>query len=199
MNIGSGLLRVVAVAFLVICLGAGLSHAQVTPDLNSWTDTWFKIFLTRNVFHYRDIGILPKPLYRQSQTSPLPAYMYINSWDSVSEVLQVIFYTPDPDNGTYDKSRFETIDLQYFAGTDLKFVCAGEVVSGGTELGFTIYFKGVKNKSGNFVLGGETNLTTLGGYYLEVDDSPGSTERWAGSMKINGNMIPLSKLPPALQ
>lgn len=199
MNIRSGLLRVVAVAVLVTCLGVGLSHAQVLPNLSSWTNTWFKVFLTRNVFHYGDIDVLPTPSYRQSGTSPVPAYMYINSWDSVNGVLQVILYPPDPDNGTYDKSRFETIDLQYFAGNDLKFVCAGEVVSSdGTTLGFTMYFKGVK-KSGNFVLGGYTNLTTLGGYYLEVDNAPGSTERWAGSMTIKGNMIPVTRVPSVLQ
>lgn len=199
MNIRSGLLRVVAMAVLVTCLGVGLSHAQVTPDLNSWTDTWFKVFLTRNVFHYGNIDVLPTPSYRQSGTSPLPAYMYINSWDSVNGVLQVILYPPDPDNGTYDPSIFETIDLQYFAGTDLKFVCAGEMVSNGTAIGFTMYFKGVKNKSDNFVLGGYTNLTTLGGYYLEIDNAPGSTERWAGSMTIKGDMIPVAKVPLVLR
>jgi len=124
--------------------------------------------------------------------------MYINSWDANTRVLQSIVYYPDPDTHTYDKASFQTIDLNYFAGTDLKFVCSGNVDSNGTTFGFTMRFKGVKT-SGNFVLGGSTNLTTLGGYYVERDNVSPFTERWAGSIAFTGNMIPLTKVPSALK
>ena len=46
---------------------------------------------------------------------------------------------------------------------------------------------------------GSTTLSTMGSSLLEIDDVPGSTERWAGSAKLSGPMVPVSTLPPPLQ
>ena len=43
-------------------------------------------------------------------------------------------------------------------------------------------------------LGGVTTLKTLGGYYFEIDDIEGSTERWFGSFSITGPMVPESRV-----
>jgi hypothetical protein len=61
-----------------------------------------------------------------------------------------------------------------------------------------VLFVGRRNAQGNFVLGGITNMKTLGGYSLEIDDVPDSTERWGGSVKVAGPMVPESKVHPAL-
>jgi len=66
------------------------------------------------------------------------------------------------------------------------------------KLGGIFAFNGKRNLAGDFVLGGVTTVKTLGGYYFELDDIEGSTERWAGSFSITGPMVPESKVPDVL-
>jgi hypothetical protein len=87
-----------------------------------------------------------------------------------------------------------TIAIHYFAGSDLKFVGTSQLAVGGITLDFIFYFTGKKNAAGNFILTA-TKVKTLGGFVVEIDDVPGSDERWAGSVKITGPMVPASKVP----
>jgi len=64
------------------------------------------------------------------------------------------------------------------------------------SLSLLFVFTGKRNKTNtNFIMDGTTKLGTMGSYLLEIDDFPGSTERWAGAGKISGPMVPESKLP----
>jgi hypothetical protein len=164
------------------------------PDLSIWVGKWFKVTVTLSGFHFADLDAKPTPPYRISDS--FPAYLKIGSWGG-NGVLQTIVYTKDQ-TGNWDPANPVLMDFYYFAGSQLNFVCSSEVDTGNSQFGFTIRFKGVRNKAGNFVLGGDTFLATSGAHYVEVDDVPNSTERWAGSLKLGGNMIPESKVPPVL-
>jgi hypothetical protein len=96
--------------------------------------------------------------------------------------------------GQWDPNPVATIAIHYFAGSDLKFVGTSQLVVGGITLDFIFYFTGKKNAAGNFILTA-TKVKTLGGFVVEIDDVPGSDERWAGSVKITGPMVPASKVP----
>jgi hypothetical protein len=61
-----------------------------------------------------------------------------------------------------------------------------------------ILFQGKRNKVGDFV-NSLSVMKTLGGAITEIDDVPGSTERWAGTLKLSGKRIDESKLPPELR
>ena len=95
----------------------------------------------------------------------------------------------------------DTVNIYYFAGSDLKFVGSAQVNDpSGTSLNLLYVFTGKWNPAkANFVMGGPTKLSTMGGSIFEIDDFPGSTERWAGTTKLSGPMVPVSKLPLELQ
>ncbi len=181
--------------FILTCFAAGISHAQTVPDLSKWVNTWFKITLTTNVFHFSDIGVRADPPYRFTEAGN-PAYLKIFAWDEANHALQAEVFVKQA--GVWDPNVSIPLNMEYFAGDGLKFVCSSILNTGSTVNGFIILFKGKLDASGNFVLGGKTFLKSLGGYYFEIDDLPGSNERWAGSAVIQGNMIPVSKVPSVL-
>jgi hypothetical protein len=185
------------------CFMIGTAQAQtpgVIPDLNSWVGTWFKLTLTRTVYHFSNYGVKPTPSTPTAQAMG-SAYMQVTGWNPSALPLGTMtasIYIKDHDTGQWIPTPFATLDIPYFAGSDLKFIGSTQIVTlGDVTLNFTFFFTGQKT-GGKFVLGGVTNVKTLGGYMLEIDDVPGSTERWAGSVKISGPMVPESKVPPIL-
>jgi hypothetical protein len=174
----------------------GISQAQAVPDLSIWADTWFKVKLAVTVYHYSDIGVKPTPNY-QITPLPDPAYLHIVDWVEGAQTLQTVIYYKDP-TGNWNPAVSVPADMIYFAGSDLKFVCSSTVDTGTMQNGLIIFFKGKRDIGGNFILGGKTNMKSLGGYYFESDNVPGSTERWAGSAVVSGKMVPLSKVPSVL-
>jgi len=190
------LLNVLMAAVFITCFTLGTAHAQgEPPDLTRWVGTWFKLTLTANVYHYSNIGVKPSPSYRVTDAES-GIYMKIAGWDAGTRILQATAYPKE--GGVYSPLVSIPLDMNYFAGDGLKFVCSSFVDEAGMQNGFILFFKGKLNTAGDFVLGGETNFKSLGGYYLETDDVPGSTERWAGSATLVGKMIPLSKVPSIL-
>ena len=195
----AGLLVFVLVAVsLLAWFDCGTARAQTLPNLSIWENTWFKVKLTATVYRFEDIGQKPKG---KPVTAPGDlAYLKIVSWSPVDEktgTLALRVY-PQVSKGVFSPDVSIDVGLSYFAGSDLNFVCYGQADTGFTEMGFLIFFKGKQDKSGNFVLNGKTYLKTLAGFYLEEDDVPESTERWAGSAALKGAMVPESKVPPAL-
>lgn len=186
------LIAVAVCTFSVIEVG----RAQTYPDLSIWVDHWFKVKLSKTVYHFEDIGVKPTTGYPLTPL-PNPAYLKITGWDPDEHFLTANVYTKDH-TGNWNPAEYTAIQINYFAGSQLKFVGSCLISSPGLQIGFSIYFKGKRDLSGDFILGGETFLATMGGYFFEMDDDPESTERWAGSASITGNMIPLSKVPPAL-
>jgi hypothetical protein len=196
------LLKVVVVAVFVTCFALGMAHAQIKgvyPDLGDWADTWFKVSLTRTVYCFDDVGVKSVPSYPVPQTMGT-VYLKITSWDGINHILTADIYVKDHDTGQWVTTPFATIDIEYFSGTALKFIASAQFVSpGDVTLNLVFVFTGKKDLSNNFVLGGVTKLGTTASSMLEIDDVEGSTERWAGSVKLSGPMVPVSKLPDPLK
>ena len=82
------------------------------------------------------------------------------------------------------------MNIQYFAGTALKFIGSAQVVTpNDVTMNLIFVFTGKKNLDGDFIMGGITKLGTIASNMLEIDDAEDSTERWAGSVKLSGPMV----------
>ena len=191
-------LKVLMVAVFITCFAVGAVHAQV-PNLSIWANTWFKVTVSETTYHFSNIGVKPTPGYPVTQ-SDAASYLKITGWDTTTpgaEFLIADVYAKDA--GIWILAG--TLNIFYFAGSNLKFIgsCRFENPAGVT-LNLLIVFTGRRNKANtNFIMDGTTKLGTTGSSIVEIDDFPGSTERWAGSVKIGGPMVPVSKLPLALQ
>ena len=160
-------------------LSAQLTH-KCFPNLSDWVDTWFKVSLTRTVFHYPDVGVKPNPSYQLAQSMG-KFYLHITGWNDTTHILTADIYAKDHDTGLWVTTPFATIDVQYFAGTALEFVGSAQLVTpSDVTMNLLFVFTGKQNLAGNFILGGITKLSTMASSMLEIDDVPGSTERWAG-------------------
>jgi hypothetical protein len=199
MKTGRVLVTTLFVLAFVACFIFSTAHAQVpgqVPDLSIWVNTWFKVKLTSTVYHFDNIGVKPTPGYTLSESAGT-SYIHITDWDTTTTPADP-FLVAD----VYGKEsgiwiQVNTVNIYYFAGSNLKFVGTAQVDDPtGTSLSLLFVFTGKRNKTNtNFIMDGTTKLGTMGSYLLEIDDFPGSTERWAGAGKISGPMIPESKLP----
>jgi len=200
---------VLMVAVFIPCVALGVAHAQVQgvyPDLSAWAnDTWFKVQLDVTTYHFSGVGIKPKP------SAPIPqrmgtAYINIRAWDGLNHVLTADIYVKDHDTDKWIATALTTIDIEYFAGSDLKFIGSAPLVTpNDVTMNLLFVFTGKKYQSGpklgNFVLGGVTKLSTMGGSILEIDDAEDAPpddllkERWAGSATISGPMVSADNLP----
>ena len=199
MKVRKMMLGVLMVGVLLTCFSVGSVHAQVpgvVPDLSIWVDTWFKVALTSTVYHFGNIGVKPTPNYTVAESSGT-SYFRIADWDT----------TTDPEHpflvvDVYAKVegfwiQVDTVNIYYFAGSNLKFV-GSTLVSDpmGTSLSLLFVFTGKRNTANTkFIMDGSTKLSTMGSSLFEIDDVPGSTERWAGAAKLSGPMVPESSLP----
>ena len=201
MRNGKQWLSALVMMVFLTCFTVGTAQAQISgqvPDLSSWVNTWFKLTLSRTVYHFSDIGVKPTP--STPTTEPIGiAYMKITDWVLDTGPMTANIYTKDLLSGEWDPTPLTTLTIQYFAGSDLKFAGTSQLAVGGITLDFIFYFTGKKDLAGNFILGGITNVKTLGGFILEIDDVPGSDERWVGSAKLTGPMVPESKVPAILR
>ena len=190
-----------ALAVFMTCMSVGIADAQVpgeVPDLSIWVGQWFKVTGTLNMFQFDDIGVRPTPSYPITET--FPSYVKIVNWDSDARILTANYYGKDH-SGNWITDPI-IMDFSYFAGSQLNFVCSSEVETATQAVfGFTIRFKGVYNTiTEKFKMAGYSYLKTLGGHYVDIRDiPPGSTQRWAGTVKFVGDMVPLSRVPLVLQ
>lgn len=192
-------LNVLMVTVLITCFAVGMAHAQVpgvVPDLSIWVGNWFKVKMTSTVYHFSDIGVKPTPSYTIPESAGT-GYIKITGWDTTTTPANP-FLTTDvygKESGIW--TLVGTVDIYYFAGSNLKFVGTAQVVDPtGTSLSLLFVFTGKRNKTNTkFIMDGTTKLTTMGSYITEIDDVPGSTERWAGAGKLSGPMVPESSLP----
>lgn len=206
MKVRKWLLNGLMVAVFVTCFALGMAHAQVPreyPDLSDWAnDTWFKVKLTVTTYHFDGIGIKPKP------SAPVPqqmgtAYINIHKWSPDMHALTADIWAKE--DGVW-VPFFPDLVITYFAGSDLQFIGSAQLVTlDDVTMGLIFVFTGSKytkgDKAGQFKLGGVTKLSTIGGSILEVDNAddapvdPTLKERWAGSAKISGPMVPKYSLP----
>jgi hypothetical protein len=204
MKVRRTLIGVMMAGAFLTCFALGVAHAQGVPDLSIWKNTWFKVTFTSTVYHFSNIGVKPTPGYAISESAGI-SYMKIIDWDTTTTpehpFLVVDVYAKDSGNWI----PVDTVNIYYFAGSNLKFVGSAEVgdpttSTPGTSLTLLFVFKGKRNAANTkFIMDGSTKLSTMGSAIFEIDDFPGSTERWAGAAKLSGPMVPVSKLPPPLQ
>jgi hypothetical protein len=122
------------------------------------------------------------------------AYINITAWNGTTHILTADIYAKDPGTGLWVTTPFATIDIQYFAGTALKFISSAQLVtSSGMTMNLLLVFTGKQNPAGDFILGGITKLGTIASNVLEIDDA--GPERWVGSAKVSGPMVPESSVP----
>lgn len=203
MNARKLLLNALAVAVFLTCSAVGSVHAQVpgqVPDLSIWINTWFKVKMTSTRYHFSNIGVKPTPSHAISEYGGT-SYFRITGWDTTTTPADP-FLTADVyarDLGIW--GVVETVNIYYFAGSNLKFV--GSALVGdpladtpGASLNLLFVFTGKRNATNTkFIMDGSTKLSTMGSAIFEIDDFPGSTERWAGAAKLSGPMVPESSLP----
>jgi hypothetical protein len=184
------LIGVVLVSVFVM-LPLGMAQAQ--DSLSMWQGKWFKVTYSKTAFHYPGPGVKPTP--NALGTSSGPGYLYVTGVDLTqgAEKLTLIAYTKDPDTGNWSGIPFATIVLNYFAGDYLNFSSWGGFDNGALFSQLGIQITGVKNKKTGLLQSG--TFKTLGGFVMENDDVPGSTELWAGGLKINGTWVDQSKVP----
>ena len=203
MNPRNSLFNALMVAVFITCFSIASVHAQVpgvVPDLSIWVNTWFKVKMTSTVYHFSDIGVKPTPNYTVSESGGT-SYIKITGWDTTTTPADP-FLTAD----VYIKNVgiwgvIDTVNIYYFAGSNLKFV--GSALTGnpladdpGQAFSLMFVFTGKRNATNTkFILDGSTKLSTIGSSIVEIDDVPGSKERWAGSTKLSGPMVPESSLP----
>ena len=139
-----------------------------------------------------------KPSPNAMGTSSGPGYLHVIGVDVTpgAEELTLVAYTKDPDTDNWSGIPFATLILNYFAGNELNFTSSCPFNNGFLSSHLGIQITGVKNKKTGLLQSGV--FKTLGGYVLEVDDVQGSTELWAGSLKINGTWVAESKVPGEL-
>jgi len=182
----SWLIGVVVVAVFVM-LPLGMAQAQ--EDLSMWQGKWFKVTYTKTALHYSGPGVKPTP--NALGTSSGPGYLYVRLVEG--EKLTLTAYTKHPETGQWSADPFAELILNYFAGDELNFTSWGEMGNAFLFSQLGIQITGVKNKKTLLLQTG--TFKTLGGFVMENDDVPGSTELWAGGLKINGTWVDQSKVP----
>ena len=173
---------VLTIAVLVILFGLNTAHAQGSyPDLSIWLNQWFKVSFSLQRLYFVDIGISPNP---GQDVQKATGYLVCTGLTptpfdpKVSPILSCDIYILN-EAGVWQPYPF---DFNYVAG-DVTNFASWSVTSGNA---FTVQIKGTQKKNGTF--SGAT-AKTLGGYSWEIDDVPGSTERWVGSLKFSGAWV----------
>jgi len=188
-------LSILLVTVFLGFLSTGTVHAAagVIPDLSLWAGpTWFKLTNISNAWHFSNVGVKPDPIMAHQESRH---FLKCKSWDPINLILQCELFDKD-DSGNWDPTPAWTFDLNYIAGNDKDFMCWFQAQTSNMIMGFTIRFVGTMNKEKTVLT--EATVKTMGNYICEIDDVPGSTERWVGNIKIDGFMVPLLKVPVVL-
>ena len=164
------------------------AHAQQNPypDLSIWLKQWFKLSVIFQELHFSNIGVPPSP---GQEVERWPGYLVCTSLNptpydpKISPIFSCNIYGPNPD-GSWGVDQ---MSINYVAGDVSNFAGWAELtVPGMLANAFTIQINGKQKKDGTFT--GAT-IKTLGGYRWELDDLPGSTERWVGSIRFSGTWV----------
>ena len=161
------------------------AHAQNYPDLSMWLNQWFKVSLMLRVLHFSNIGVPPDPGQDVGRGT---AYLVCTSLTptpfnpNISPVLSCDIFVQN-EAGDW---QFEDFSFNYVGGDVSNFAGWSTIASATFENAFTVQIKGTKKKDGT--LTGAT-IKTLGGYTWEIDDVPGFTGRWVGTLNFKGTWV----------
>ncbi len=152
-------------------------------DLTIWVGKWFKITTRLTGYGYTPGGSGSS----KEDLVNITGYLKIWNWDSANRILQGDRYEQDLVSGQWISEPF---NLNFFAGNQLDFTCSFQV-TGDFNAAFTARILGyqINRELRN------ANFATLGGYYMEALSNPGSSEYFAGGLKITGNLIPEATVP----
>jgi hypothetical protein len=172
---------ILTLALLIICFAFNTAHAQSSyPNLGIWVDQWFKVSITLQRLYFPDIGVAPDS--RQDTDHATGYLKFTEFYPSAPPVIECEIYVED-ESGDWQSYPF---DLTYVGGDDSNFAGWATNDSANQKSTFTFQVKGTQKKDGTF--SGST-IKTLGGYNWEIDDVPGSPERWVGSLKFTGSWV----------
>ncbi len=161
-------------------------------DMSQWTGKWFSIKERGSQTAGRSgqqgitFSVPDAKFGKEKNSGSGNGYMHIWNWDPGTRALHFDYYTFIEDKGTWDTY---TDTLQFFAGTDMKFLFLYHRSHNNQVTAFNGEIEG-KIKKG--ALQGAT-LKTFGGYYLDISDD--ETSYSAGNEAMTGKMIDASKVP----
>jgi hypothetical protein len=182
MRTGKVSIGVLIVVFLMTCLSFSTAHAQGSyPNLGIWLNQWFKVSLSLQRLYFSDIGVAPDPGLDVVKST---GYLICTDLTQtpfdpiVSPILSCDIYVQN-DAAVWEPYPF---DFHYVGGDVSNFASWAETLGNA----FTVQVKGTQKTNGTF--SGAT-IKTLGGFSWEIDNVPGSTERWVGSLKFSGSWV----------
>jgi hypothetical protein len=155
---------------------------DVPQDMSFWVGKWFKVT-------EKNTGYSVDPAAFTRQTHSFVGYLTFGNWNPNNQELTADRYEFDSNTQQWNS---ESITLKYIAGTVLDFLCSSQVsdTTTNSSWAFTARVKGTLT-NGNL----KASFTTLGGYYVELQGDPGSSEYYAGALSITGLSIPQSSVP----
>lgn len=175
-------------AVLLLAATAPPALAQA-PDLGAWDGVWFKANATQKgfAFHVAAPGV-------GKDKGTAKSYVQIHTVPGEPGMLTADVWLQE------ESWQKQTLTLLYLAGPaeqpvvyfNQVPVTPVPVTDPLLHLGIVLQLSG-KVSDGAVAKG---KLKTLGGYFIEIDDVPGSDERFAGQMTLTGKTT--AKLPPDL-
>lgn len=174
---------------VAVALAIALPVVAQTPDLGPWDGVWLKTKIKQKgfAFHLAAPGV-------GKDNGGTKGFLQLHADALMPDRLMADVWI---DEGGWQKV---TVPLLYLAGTpdDVALylnqvpVTPDPVTVPMLHLAFVIRLR-AKIASGVVAKG---SAKSLGGYFIEVDDQPGSNERFAGSVSLRGKTT--TKLPPDL-
>ncbi len=171
------------------------------PDMTAWVGKWFKVSIEHEGDHFETEG-----------------FLQIESWDPANKIFQsTLFYeTPqsekvavkakqkkDSDESDNENVQWNEVPLllTYVSGTNLDFLFSSQLNLGTASYAFTDRAKG-KVYGGTLI---KAMFDTVRGYFVQAKSSHADEENddhdddEGGWLKVEGKMIPQSKVPPEIQ
>ena len=165
-------------------IGKGLPRSETlqgqvvsgaAQDMGIWTGKWFEMKMENKGYYMGKSGL-------SADRESVVRYLNISSWNPANKVLQGAVYEQGAEKGQWSSGP---LSLHYISGSNLDFRFWSQV-AGDSTYGFAGRIRG--QEAGGILQNAE--LTTSGGYHLQVSGDSGSGGHWAGWLAISGNLTP---------
>ena len=172
---------VVAGMSIMILVIAAVGMVNAQPDLSIWEGRWFTVNINVKGVAYDGFALIN---FREKNVG----YWKIIGWNPGTEELEVDVYEYDDESLQWERI---IIFLHFHAGSELDFVCNLLQQDAFKTDAFTARITGRERRG---MLSSAT-FKGLGGCSWEIDDVPGSNERWTVGASLRGKMISAEKVP----